>query len=115
MVDNIFKFVHYIQIGFKEVSIRQSPEQISFYNDVKCIHCHCGLRYYVTGTIHGAMGDTYNRMAISVSDIEKIFSLWDHGQLIVISSRTRIMINTIFVGPNNGKIRGLKILFDQRT
>ena len=55
---------HYIQIGFKEVSIGQFHEQIVFYDELKCIHHQYGLHHYVTGTIHGAMGDTYNRMEI---------------------------------------------------
>ena len=50
----------YIQIGFKEVSIGQSPEQIFLYNDFNCILRQHVLRHYFTGTIHGAMGDTYN-------------------------------------------------------
>ena len=37
------------------------------------------------------MGDKYNRMAILVSNIEQLFSLWYRGQLIVILPRTRIM------------------------
>ena len=65
----------YIQIGFKEVSIGQAPEQIVFYDDLKCIRCQYGLRNYVTGNIHGAMGDIYNCMAISVRDTEQLFSL----------------------------------------
>ena len=84
---------HYIQIGFKEVSIDQSPEQIVLYDDLKCILHQYGLIHYVTGTIHGAMGDTYNLMEITVSDTENLFSLWDRGQLIVILSRTRIIKN----------------------
>ena len=63
---------HYIQIGFKEVSIGISPEQIVFYNDLKCISRQYGLYHYFTGTINGAMGDTYNHMEISVSDTEKL-------------------------------------------
>ena len=55
---------HYIQIGFKEVSIGQAHEQIIFYNDLKCIRLQYGLHHYVTGTIHVAMGDTYNCMEI---------------------------------------------------
>ena len=61
------------------------------------------------------MGDTYNRMSISVSDSEKLFSLYDCGQLIVILLRTRITKNTIFVGPKNEAIRGLKIMLTQIT
>ena len=106
---------HYIQIGLKEVSIVKVPEQIVFCNDLKCILHQCGLRHYGTGNIHGAMGETYNRMAILLSDTEKLFSLWDRGQLIVNLSRTRIMKNDIFVGPKNETICGLKFLLNQIT
>ena len=51
---------------------------------------HC-----VSCAIHSAMGDTYSRIAVSVSDIVKGFSLWNREQHIVI---TRLMNNTIFVG-----------------
>ena len=64
---------HYIQIGFKEVSIGKAPEGIVFYDDLKWIHRQYGLRHYFTGNIHVAMGDTYNRMEISVSDTGKCF------------------------------------------
>ena len=106
---------HYIQMGFKEVSIGKVPEQIFFCGDLKCIHCQYGLLHYGTGTIHGTIGDTYNCMGILVSDTEKIFLFWDRGQLIVILSRTMIMKNNIFVGPKNETICGLKLLLDQRT
>ena len=54
-------------------------------------------------------------MAISVSNIEKLFSLWDRGQLIVILSQNRIIRNNISVGTKNKTIRGLKFLSNQRT
>ena len=59
---------------------------------------------FFTGSIHGAMGDTYNRRVISVINIEKLFSSWDCGQLIVFLLRTRIMKSTIFVGPKNENV-----------
>ena len=92
---------HYVQTGFKEVLIGKSPEQTVFYDDLKCIRCQCGFQHYVIGTIHSTMGDTYNRMAILVSDTENLFSLWDRVQFIVILSHTSITKNTIFVGPKN--------------
>ena len=106
---------HYISLGFKEVAMEQTPENIHHLHDMKYVRRQYGLRHYVTGTIHSAMGDTYNRMAISVSDIQKIYSLWDKGQLVVIISRTRLMKNTIFVGQKNEIINGLKRLLTKRT
>ena len=64
---------YYIQIGFKEVSIGQAPEQIVFYNTLNLIRRQYGWHYYVIGSIHSRMGDTYNCMAIWVNDIEKYF------------------------------------------
>ena len=61
---------HYIQIGFKEASFGQAPKQIVFYDNLKCMHRQYGLHHYVTGTIHGSMGNTYNCIAIS-DDNEK--------------------------------------------
>ena len=62
---------NYILIGFKDVSIGQGPEHIVFYDYMKCILRQYGLLHYVTGTINGAMGDTYNCMEILVIEIEK--------------------------------------------
>ena len=103
------------EMGFKEVSIGQSPHNIISYDDTKASRKQYGLRHYVTATIHGAMGDTYNKMAASISDINEDKRLWDRGQLIVLISRTRKMENTIFVGPKNESIKGLKCLLTYRT
>ena len=62
---------HYIQKGFKGVSICQSPKQIVLYNDLKCTRRQYVLRYYTTRTIHVAMSNTYNHMEILVSNTEK--------------------------------------------
>ena len=56
------------------------------------------------------MGDTCNTMAISVSDVSKPFKLWDRGQLIVLLSRTRAMVNNIFVGSKETQLMSLKII-----
>ena len=50
-----------------------------------------------------------------VSDIGKIFLLWDSGQLIFILSRTRIIKDTLFVGPRNKNNCGLKLMLAQIT
>ena len=60
------------------------------------------------------MDDTYNCMAVLVSDTD-FFSLWDRGQFIFILSRTRIMKHTIFVGPNSKTIFEFKLLLTQIT
>lgn len=103
------------QLGFKEVMIEKAPENIQFIDDTKVQRQQYGIRNYVTGTIHSAMGDTYTRMAVAISNLLKLFTLWDRGQLIVILSRTRLMENTIFVGPKTETIKALKNLLVQRT
>ena len=105
---------HYIQIFFKWVSIGQAPEQIFFHGGLKCICFQYVLRHYVTEIINGAMCDTYNRMAILVGDIEKIFSLWNCGQLVVILLRNRLMKNNK-IDPKNETICGLKLMLNKIT
>ena len=107
---------HFInELGFREVSISCSPERQVYLDNTRAKRQQYGLKHYVTGTIHSAMGDTYFKMAVSVSDSQDQFKLWDSGQLIVILSRTRIMKNTIFVGPKQETIRGLISLLTKRT
>ena len=56
------------------------------------------------------MGDTCMKMAISVSDVSKLFKLLDRGQLIVLLSRTRTMDNDIFVSSKRDVINSLKTI-----
>ena len=103
------------ELAFKEVSIGCSPERQVYQDITRAKREQYGLRHYVTGTIHSAMGDTYFSMAISISDIQKSLKLWDRGQLIVILSCTRIMKNTILVGHKNEAIHGLKLVLQKPT
>ena len=74
-----------------------------------------GLKHYVTGTIHAAMGDTLQSMATEVSLSNCNFKMWDKGQMIVILSRSKYAKDTIFVGDKNDTIAALKALLTQKT
>lgn len=74
-----------------------------------------GLKHRVTGTIHAAMGDTYDSMATMISETDPNFGLWDKGQLIVILSRTRDPKKTIFVGDKTETLRAFRSLLLKRT
>lgn len=103
-------------LNFKEVKIGLSMENIEYLpNDVQAVRRQYGLRHFITGTIHGAMGDTYYIMATSVSNVIKQLRLWEKGQLIVLISRTRTMKNTIFVGSKSDTIAGLVELLTKRS
>ena len=62
-------------LGFKKVSISIAPKNTCFHDNAKCMRKQCGLRHYVTGTIHAVIGDTCNDMAMSISDSNRNFSL----------------------------------------
>ena len=64
-----------------------------------------GLRHRVAGTIHSAMGDTFESMATSISLTNSSFGLCDKGQQVVIISRARDPRRTIFVGNKNDTAR----------
>ena len=106
----------YIQLGFKEVSVGVEPVRIIDIGlSTQAQRKQYGLRHRVRGTIHSAMGDTYESMATSISVADPNFCLWDKGQLIVIISRTKESGRTIFVGETNDTLAALKHLLLRRT
>jgi len=105
----------FLILDLKKVSISIAPEKICFQDNIKCTWKQYGLRHYITGTIHSAIGNTYDKMAISTSDTNKDFSLWDRGQLIVTLSWIRLIKKTIFVRNKNKTINALKRLLTHQT
>lgn len=89
---------HFLDLGFVEIDIPIAPEYNIALPSMQCIRKQYCLRHRITGTIHSAMGDTYESMASSISNTDPNFSLWDRGQLVVIISRTKCPKKTIFVG-----------------
>ena len=107
---------HYTESGFKEVDIETCPERpISISHNLQAQRKQYGLKHRVTGTIHSAMGDTYESMATMISTTDKNFSLWDKGQLIVIISRTRDPSRTVFVGNKAETLDAFRQLLLKRT
>ena len=106
----------YISKGFNEVEVGLAPERIQLLaNNVQAKRKQYGLKHYVTGTIHAAMGDTLQSMATEVSLSNGNFNMWDKGQMIVILSRSKYAKDTIFVGDKNDTIAALKALLTQKT
>ena len=97
-----------MNIGFIEVNIETAPERINFKNDFFLKRKKHGLRHHVTGKTHSFMGNTCNKMDVSIVDVSNPFKLWDRGQLIVLLSRTRAMANSIFAGSKRDTINALK-------
>ena len=107
---------HFLSTGFTEIEIRTCPERPVVINrNLQAQRKQYGLKHRVTGTIHAAMGDTYESMASMISTTDKHFGLWDKGQLIVILSRTRDPSKTIFVGDKEDTLRAFRALLTKRT
>ena len=61
------------------------------------------------------MGDTLPSIATTFSMTDRNFYLWYKGQLIVIISRTRLAIDTIFVGDKESTLNALVAILKCRT
>ena len=55
------------------------------------------------------------RVAMQISDSDPNLKWWDKAQVIVALSRTKIGINTIFVGNKNDTIKALSRLIRQKN
>ena len=70
----------FLQLGFVECFIGTIKEYTqSLKNSIQGERKQYGLKPYVSSTIHGAMGDTLQFMAIQISTQDSNFSLWDKG------------------------------------
>ena len=61
------------------------------------------------------MGDTLPSVAIEISQQNSNFKMWDKGQMVVVTSRTKLGKDTIFVGNKNDVLNSMKILLTRRT
>ena len=106
----------YLEMGYIETSIECTPYKIcTLPNNLQGVRKQYGLQHYVAGTIHSAMGDTLPSIATTFSLIDRNFSVWDKGQLLVIISRTKLAKDTIFVGDKESTLDALSSILKSRT
>ena len=97
----------YFDEGWTEQSIGSCPMHIQSLRDQR-IQAHryqYGLKHHITSTIHASMGDTLFRVALQITSTD--CHLWDKGQVVVATSRTRRASDTIFVGDKEETIEAL--------
>ena len=106
----------YIDDGFVEISVGVAPERTKYVgNDIQATRKQYGLKHHVSSTIHQAMGDTLTSVATEISIHDPNFMMWDDGQMVVITSRTRYARQTIFVGDKNETLAALKRLLTSKS
>jgi predicted GIY-YIG superfamily endonuclease len=106
----------YLEMGYIETSIECAPYKIcTLPNNLQGVRKQYGLQHYVAGTIHSAMGDTLPSIATTFSLIDRNYSVWDKGQLLVIISRTKLARDTIFVGDKESTLDALSSILKSRT
>ena len=106
----------YTDQGFKEIKVGIAPQYSNgFDGHIQAKRKQYGLRHRVASTIHNAMGDTLPSVAIEISQQNSNFKMWDKGQMVVVTSRTKLGKDTIFVGNKNDVLKSLKFLLTRRT
>ena len=102
--------------GWQEVLLSTAPERTyKVQGNVQARRKQYGLKHRVSSTIHEGMGATLIRAAMQISDCDSNLKWWDKAQVIVALSRTKIGINTIFVGNKNETIKALSRLIRQKN
>ena len=69
---------------------------------------------FVALTTHKLMGDTFDKLATSISATDKSYALWMTAQNFVIVSRVKQLKKLIFVGDKTATLSAIKTLFQQR-
>ena len=103
----------YIRMGFYEVKVGlASFRTIAINRHQQAQRKQYALRHRVTSTIHAAMGEALNKIAIQIT--ESMFELWDKAQVIVALTRTKIGKNVIIVGDMQETINAIISLIQTR-
>ena len=106
----------YVEEGWERQLVGTSPERTqSIPGSLRAQRRQYGIKHRLTATIHASMGDTLNKVAMEISDVEHDYKIWEKEQVIVATSRTKLGKDTIFVGDKTGTINALVSILKHRT
>ena len=106
---------YYMHRSFEEVEIDIEPERTQYLpNNIQSKRKLYVLKHRFTRTIHACQGYTLLSVATDISQNNENFKMWDKVQMILISSRTKLSRDTIFVGDKNDTIAALTILLTRK-
>ena len=69
---------------------------------------------FVAMTVHKMMGDTFIKLATSISATDSSYALWMTSQVFVIISRVKELKNLVFVGNKRSTLNAIRTLFEER-
>ena len=72
------------------------------------------LMNFVAMTTHKLMGDTFEKLATSISATDSSYALWMTSQVFVIVSRVKQLKNLTFVGNKNATLSAIESIFEKR-
>ena len=72
------------------------------------------LMNFVAMTVHKLMGDTFDKLATSISATDSSYALWMTSQVFVIVSRVKQLKNLTFVGDKSATLRAIRSIFEDR-
>ena len=105
-----------VRMGYKKAYAFLVPQRIIYCGRyVQCYRIQYCVKPRYTSTIHAAMGETLNRVAMQVNLNTRDFKLWDKAQVIVALSRTKLGKNIIFVGDKSATLKGLTDLIKRTS
>ena len=103
-----------LAMGFVEIEVGIAPMRTQAINRyLQAQRKQYALKHRVTSTMHAAMGDTLNKVAMQLTGA--MFELWDKGQIIVAMTRTKLGKNVIFVGDKQETTEAIIRLVQTRT
>ena len=80
----------YVEEGWVRQLVGTSPEITrSIPESLRSQRRQYEIKHRITAIIHASMGDTINKMAIEISDVQHDFKIWGKGQVIVALGRKK--------------------------
>jgi hypothetical protein len=106
---------HLRELGWTDLNVGIAP----LYNytskiNIKARRKQYGLRHRIAATIHQVMGNTLGKVATEIGTTNNN-RLWEKGQLVVLTSRTKLLQDIFFVGDKKKTLDAIEDLLLKRT
>ena len=102
-------------LQWRRVKVRKTPGYVQNYLRNSVRRFQFPLCNYVALTVHKLMGDTFAKLATSLSSVERKFALWLISQFYVIVSRVKYLNQLFFVGEKRETIDAIRTILRKRN
>ena len=105
---------HEEYLNWRTVTLSKQTGFVQPFKKNSIRRCQIPLMNNVAMTTHKLMGDTFDKLATSISATDSSYALWMTSQVFVIVSRVKQLKNLTFVGNKSATLDAIRSIFETK-